>query len=167
MALLEKFLTIKKSTVPGAGKGLFTKVPIKKGTLIVEYKGEILTWKEVEAMAEYRIGYVFFVYNTHVIDAWNYKRSLARYANDARGLVRLPGVNNNCEYHVFRRRVFIRALRDIPAGSELFVAYGSEYWQVIRHNIKEDLKVSKSSGKKPRLPHQDVGRKKPGTKKKK
>ena len=73
----------------------------------------------------------------------------------------------NCEYHVYKRRVFIRALRDIAAGSELFVPYGSEYWQVIRHNIKEDLKVTKSSGKKPRLPHQDVGSKKPGTKKKK
>lgn len=160
MALLEKNLIIKKSGIPGAGKGLFTKVPIKKGTLIVEYKGEILTWKEVEAMAEDRVGYVFFVYNTHVIDAWNYKHAKARYANDARGLVRVPGVTNNSEYHVYRRRCYIKALKDIPAGAEILVGYGSEYWQVIRHNIREELKSSGFRKGKPRLPHQDLNRKK-------
>ncbi|PZR24775.1 MAG: SET domain-containing protein-lysine N-methyltransferase, partial [Azospira oryzae] len=51
MALLEKHLYVKKSTLPGAGKGLFTKVFIPKGTRIIEYKGEVLTWKEVEKMA--------------------------------------------------------------------------------------------------------------------
>ncbi|MDZ7649405.1 MAG: hypothetical protein U5K54_20855 [Cytophagales bacterium] len=45
--------------MPGAGKGLFTKVSILKGTRIVEYKGKIVTWKEVEAMADERNGYVF------------------------------------------------------------------------------------------------------------
>ncbi|MBK8291257.1 MAG: SET domain-containing protein [Flammeovirgaceae bacterium] len=59
MALLEKKLIVKKSTLPGAGKGLFTKVSIPKGTRIVEYKGKIVTWKEVEAMADERNGYVF------------------------------------------------------------------------------------------------------------
>lgn len=43
MALLEKHLYVKRSLLPGAGRGLFTKVPIKKGTRIVEYKGEIMT----------------------------------------------------------------------------------------------------------------------------
>jgi uncharacterized protein len=38
MALLEKQLFIKISIIPGAGKGLFTRKPIAKGTRIVEYK---------------------------------------------------------------------------------------------------------------------------------
>lgn len=158
MALLEKYLVIKKSILPGAGKGLFTITPIKKGTWIVEYKGEILTWKEVEAMAEDRVGYVFFVYNTHVIDAWNYKKAKARYANDAKGLNRVDGVTNNAEYHVYRRRCYIKAIKDIPAGSEILVGYGSEYWQVIRHNIKQELKAAGTRKGAPRLPHQDVNR---------
>lgn len=158
MALLEKNLVIKKSVLPGAGKGLFTTVPIKKGTLIIEYKGEILTWKEVEAMADYRVGYVFFVYSTHVIDAWNYKSAKARYANDAKGLNRVPGITNNSEYHVYRRRCYIRAIKDIPAGAEILVSYGSEYWQVIRHNLREDLKTAAKGKGAPRLPHQDVNR---------
>ena len=49
MALLEKQLVIKKSTIPGAGKGLYTKKPIKKGNRIVEYKGKVSTWKEVDS----------------------------------------------------------------------------------------------------------------------
>ena len=63
MALLEKFLVVKKSSLPNAGKGLFTKVDIKKGSYIVEYKGEVLTWKEVEKMADDRNGYVFYFNN--------------------------------------------------------------------------------------------------------
>ena len=59
MALLEKNLFVKKSTIPNSGKGLFTKVLITKGTRIIEYKGKIVTWKAVEAMADYRNGYVF------------------------------------------------------------------------------------------------------------
>lgn len=162
MAYLEKHLEVKESIIPGAGKGLFTKVDIPKGTRIVEYKGEILTWKEVEKMADYRNGYVFFVFHTHVIDAWKFKKKVARYANDARGLVRIKGINNNCEYHVFKRRCYIRAIRNIKAGSELFVDYGREYWQAIRDNIREEerekAKKAAKSGKKlskssPQLPH--------------
>ena len=159
MALLEKHLIVKKSLIPGAGKGLFTKVPIKKGTWIVEYKGEILTWKEVEKMADDRNGYVFFVFSTHVIDAWKYKKAKARFANDARGIVRIPGVTNNCEYYVFHRRCYIKAVKNIPAGSEIFVDYGREYWQAIRYNIREELKKAKSKKAKPKLPHQDANRK--------
>ena len=98
---------------------MFTKVMIPKGTRIVEYKGEILTWKEVEKMADDRNGYVFFVNSKHVIDAWNYKKCLARYANDAMGISRHEGLRNNAEYDVEKKRCYIKAVKDIPAGSEI------------------------------------------------
>ena len=47
MPLLEKQLVVKRSTLKGAGKGLFTKIDIIKDTKIVEYKGKITKWKEV------------------------------------------------------------------------------------------------------------------------
>jgi len=47
MKLSRKDLHVKKSSLPGAGMGLFTKTFIPKGTNIVEYKGRISTWKEV------------------------------------------------------------------------------------------------------------------------
>jgi hypothetical protein len=68
MALLEKKLFIKKSTVPKAGKGLFTSVDIPKGTLIIQYKGDIKTWKEITENPVFN-GYVYYINKDHVIDA--------------------------------------------------------------------------------------------------
>lgn len=156
MALLEKKLIVKKSSLPGAGKGLFTKVFIPKGTRIVEYKGQIVTWKEIEKMADDRNGYVFFFNNKHCIDAWKTKKGVAHFANDARGIVRVEGVKNNSEYVTEKKRCYIEAAKDIPAGSEILVGYGAEYWQVIRYNIKLEQKNREKAGKKvlkDELPH--------------
>ncbi len=156
MALLDKHLYVKKSTLPGAGKGLFTKVFIPKGTRITEYKGEVVTWKEVEKMADYRNGYVFFFNNQYCIDAWKTKKGVAHYANDAKGLTRVDGVKNNCEYVTEKKRCFIEATRDIPKGSEILVGYGGEYWQAIRYNVRlEQSNAAKEgkNGKKVELPH--------------
>jgi SET domain-containing protein len=155
MALLEKKLIVKKSTLPGAGKGLFTKVYIPKGTRIVEYKGKIVTWKEVEAMADERNGYVFHFNNQYCIDAWKTKKGVAHFANDAKGIARVEGVKNNSEYVTEKKRCYIEASKDIPAGSEILVGYGGEYWQAIRYNIRLEQKKREKAGKKPKneLPH--------------
>ena len=135
MALLEKQLIVKRSSIPGSGKGLFTKKFIPKGTRIVEYKGKITTWKEVKHN-DGANGYIYYVSRNHVIDAHTYKKSLARYANDARGLQQIKGITNNSAYVHDKLRVFIEAVKDIPANSEILVAYGKEYWDAIKHNIK-------------------------------
>lgn len=161
MALLEKKLIVKKSSLPGAGKGLFTKVFIPKGTRIVEYKGQIVTWKEIEKMADDRNGYVFFFNNKHCIDAWKTKKGVAHFANDARGIVRVEGVKNNSEYVTEKKRCYIEAAKDIPAGSEILVGYGAEYWQVIRYNIKLEQKNREKAGKKvlkDELPHHQAAK---------
>lgn len=145
MALPEKDLLIKRSTIPGSGKGLFTKVFIPKGTMIVEYKGKISTWKEVDHN-EGKNGYIYYVTRNYVIDASTYKKAMARYANDAKGLKRVKGLQNNCVYKLNEGKVFIYSTKDIPAKSEILVEYGKEYWDVIRYNAKlsaEELKNSK------------------------
>jgi SET domain-containing protein len=142
MSLLEKQLFVKKSTLTGAGKGLFTRKFIPKGTRIVEYKGKTRTWKEVQA-EEDENPYIYYVKRNYVIDALNDKKALARYANDATGLNREKHIKNNAEYVEDGVRVFIEATRDIPANSEIFVSYGKEYWQVIRYNIRLDEKAKK------------------------
>ena len=150
MALLEKQLYVKKSTLPGAGKGLFTKKKILKGTRIVEYKGEILTWKEVKKLADDRNGYVFYINSKRCIDAWNYKKALGRYANDAKGIGRIKGVRTNSEYVISddKKKCYIDAIRDIPAWSEIFVEYGADYWKVVRDNLKIDREWEKENRKK-------------------
>jgi SET domain-containing protein len=139
MALLEKQLIVKRSTLPNAGKGLFTKKFIPKGTRIVEYKGRITTWKEASQNDQNR--YIFYVKKDHVINAEPHKRAIARYANDAGGLTKARGVRNNAYYEQDGSRVFITAKKDIPAGSEILVDYGKEYWQAIRYNNKMEEKT--------------------------
>jgi SET domain-containing protein len=133
MPLLEKQLIVKRSTLKGAGKGLFTTKDIPKGKKIVEYKGKITRWKEVNDRKGMN-GYIYYVTREHVIDAWETRDALARYANDAKGLLRTDGLNNNCTYRIEGLRVYIYAMRNIPAGSELFVGYGKEYWDIIKEN---------------------------------
>lgn len=140
MTLLKNQLFIGESKIPGAGKGLFTKEFIAKGTRILEYKGRITTWKEV-LQGEHFNAYVYYLTRNHVIDAMPHKKSLGRYANDANGLTRIKGLKNNCRYVVEDKRVFIEAVRGIPAFDEILVAYGKEYWDVIRENKKLDTSV--------------------------
>ena len=135
MALLEKQLVIKRSKIPGAGKGLFTKQFIPKGARIIEYKGRITTWKDVLEGKDFN-GYVYYISRNHVIDAMKHKKSLGRYANDARGLSKTKGVVNNSKYVVADKKVYMEAIKDIPSGSEIMVPYGKEYWDVIKQNIK-------------------------------
>jgi len=142
MALLEKQLVVKRSTLPGAGKGLFTNKPIPKGAKIVEYKGEIVKWKDVDTR-DGTNGYIYYVTRYHVIDAWKTKEALARYANDAKGLLRTDGLKNNCTYNIEGKRVYITSMRNIPAGSELFVGYGKEYWDIIKENWAAKKKKKK------------------------
>ena len=137
MALLEKQLVIKRSTIAAAGKGLFTTKPIAKGTRIVEYKRRITTWKEVNH-DNGKNGYIYYINRNHVIDAKPLSRTFGRYANDASGLKTLKSVKNNARYVVDNLRVYIEAVKDIPAGGEILVRYGKEYWDVIRHNMKLD-----------------------------
>ena len=141
MALLEKKIEIKLSQLPNAGKGLFATEFIPKNTRIVEYKGKITTWKEVDDN-DGNNGYIYYVKRHHVIDASGHPSALARYANDAKGLQRVKGIKNNSEYVEEGLKVFIEAKRDIPAGEEILVEYGKEYWDVIRHNhkVEEDRK---------------------------
>lgn len=147
MALLEKQLFVKKSTIPNAGKGLFTKKTIPKGTRIIEYKGKISTWKDVKH-DEGENGYIFYVNRNHVINALPYKQALARYSNDARGLTKVKGITNNCDYIIEGKRAFIEAKKDIPAGGEILVGYGKEYWDVIKHNYKLKKKEEAAAKKK-------------------
>ncbi len=136
MALFEKQLFVKESSIPGAGDGLFTEKAILKGERIIEYKGKVTNWEEANHMDGLN-PYIYFVSDDHVIDALRSKKSLARYANDARGMKKIKGILNNAEYAEEGVRVFIEAKKDIPAGAEILVAYGKEYWDVLKENLKD------------------------------
>jgi uncharacterized protein len=144
-------LLVKKSTLPNTGKGLFTKKDIKKGERIIEYLGEIITEAELDKRAENDIyGYAFYVSKKKCIDAYYTPNELARFANDAKGLIRVEGIKNNCCYEIWKNRGWIKAERNIKAGEEIFVSYGPEYWKDIKYNIQleEERKAKKKKAKK-------------------
>ncbi len=134
MALLEKQLFTSTSGIPGSGLGLFTKQLISKDTLIVEYKGRFTTWSAV-ASRNFN-GYIFYINRNHVIDALRTKSALARYANDAKGMGRVKGIVNNAEYYAKNKKAYVKSTKNIPAGAEIFVAYGNEYWDIVKENSK-------------------------------
>lgn len=139
MALQEKHLYLKKSTIPNSGKGLFTKKFIPAGTRIVEYKGVIRKWKEIVEQ-EGMNGYAMYINRNHVIDAEPLIKTFGRYANDARGMVKVKGLKNNSEYITDGKKVYIEAISDIAAGGEILVDYGKDYWKIMRPYIKKQLK---------------------------
>ncbi len=137
-------LIVKTSQLPNAGKGLYTTRLIKKGKKIIEYRGEMINWKEYERrVARDEDGYLFHISNKCCIDAYPTPQYKARYANDAEGLSRVKNLRNNCEYEVEGKRCFIVAIRDIEPGEEIFVSYTKEYWDCIRYNIKLKRKQHK------------------------
>jgi SET domain-containing protein len=142
MAHLSRQLFIKKSSIPFGGKGLFTRKSIRKGQRIVEYRGKITTWKDVNHRNGSN-GYIYYIKRNHVLDAFGYTKALGRYANDARGMGRKKGLTNNAEYETEGLKVYIDARKDIPAGAEILVGYGKEYWDVIRHNKRLTTRLSK------------------------
>jgi len=149
-------LFVKKSTLPRAGKGLFTDILIKKDTKVIEYLGEIITWAEAEKRDDQgKGGYVYYVTKYHCIDAYHHPEALARYANDARGLTRKNGVRNNSYYATRGRRGYIIASRNIKPGEEIFVWYGDEYWKEWIESVnalkkKAQQQKRKSANKKSR-----------------
>jgi uncharacterized protein len=154
MAFLEKKLIVKKSTLPNAGKGLFTTIDIPKRKRIVEYKGTRTLWKDIKD-EDGKNGYIFYITRNNVIDALPHKEALARYANDARGLTRVEGLRNNAEYIIDNGRCYIEAMRHIPAGAEIFVSYSADYWKVIKHNMKlhANEKKKKAADKIKKMKH--------------
>ena len=143
MALLKKQLYIKKSKIPNAGKGLFTKKPIAKGTRIIEYTGRRTKWKDVKD-EDGKNGYIFYINRNHVIDALPTTKAYARYANDARGLVRIKGMLNNSDYIVDGLKAYIESKKDIPAGGEIL----SRLWKGLLESNSRKYKTEKAGRKR-------------------
>jgi len=113
--ILHKNIKVKRGA---HGLGLFAAGIIKKGEVVAEYWGEVITEEE----ANRRGGkYLFELEHEMAIDGKT-RANIARYINHSC----LP----NCEPEedVERRRVYIKARRNIKDGEELGYNYGKEYW---------------------------------------
>ena len=111
-------IQVKKSGIHG--KGVFALQPIAKGETVIEYKGEVITWKEAlrrhpHDPSDPNHTFYFHVDEHNVIDA-KYGGNAARWINHA--------CAPNCEADEVDGRIFIKALRTLKPGEELFYDYG-------------------------------------------
>lgn len=102
------------------GKGVFALTDIAEGETLIEYIGEVITWKEAlrrhpHDPTDPNHTFYFHIDETHVIDA-KYGGNSSRWINHS--------CKPSCEPDEVDGRVFIKALRDIKAGEELNYDYG-------------------------------------------
>jgi SET domain-containing protein len=103
------------------GRGVFAVQRIAKGETIIEYTGEVITWKEAlrrhpHDPSDPNHTFYFHIDDGRVIDA-KFGGNAARWINHA--------CEPNCEAdETGDGRVFIKALRVLRPGEELFYDYG-------------------------------------------
>src|SRR5215470_761618 len=103
------------------GLGLFATKPIKKGTRIIRYFGPILdSRKKDEDAIENK--YLFELNNRWTIDG-SIRENVARYINHA------CRPNAESDVRPRKRKVFIRAIKNIEPGDEINYDYGTDYFK--------------------------------------
>ena len=102
------------------GNGVFALQDLAEGETLIEYKGEVINWKEAlrrhpHDPAQPNHTFYFHIDDGRVIDG-NVKGNDARWINHS--------CEPNCEADETDGRVYIKALRNIAAGEELNYDYG-------------------------------------------
>lgn len=103
------------------GLGLFATKPIKKGTKIIRYFGPLLDSKKKDEDA-IENKYLFELNNRWTIDG-SVRENVARYINHA------CRPNAESDVKPRKRKVFIRAIKDIEPGDEINYDYGTDYFK--------------------------------------
>ena len=103
------------------GLGLFATQPIKKGTKIIRYFGPLLDSKKKKDDA-IENKYLFEFNNRWTIDG-SVRKNVARYINHA------CKPNAESDVKPRKRKVIIRAIKNIEPGDEINYDYGTDYFK--------------------------------------
>jgi hypothetical protein len=103
------------------GLGLFATKPIKKGTKIIRYFGPLLDSKKKKDDA-IENKYLFELNDRWTIDG-SVRKNIARYINHA------CRPNAESDVKPRKRKVFIRAIKNIEPGEEINYDYGTDYFK--------------------------------------
>jgi uncharacterized protein len=103
------------------GLGLFATRPIKKGTKIIRYFGPLLDCRKKKDDA-IENKYLFELNNRWTIDG-SVRENVARYINHA------CKPNAESDVKPRKRKVFIRAIKNIEPGEEISYDYGTDYFK--------------------------------------
>jgi uncharacterized protein len=104
---------------PVHGKGVFALLPLVAGERVLEFKGEVTSWRKASIRSRLNgvegHTFLFGLSDGRVIDGSQGGNS-ARWLNHA--------CDANCEAVEEEGRVFIETLTNIAAGTELLIRYG-------------------------------------------
>ena len=103
------------------GLGLFATKPIKKGAKIVRYFGPLLDCRKKKDDA-IENKYLFELNNRWTIDG-SVRKNIARYINHA------CKPNAESDVSARKRKVVIRAIKNIEPGEEINYDYGTDYFK--------------------------------------
>lgn len=122
------YLYVGTSGITGAGKGLFTAIPIFQNEIISIFKGEVLTDAEANHRKTMKQdGYFISMLDGTIMDSLHVE-CFAKYANDAEAFA--PTGDNNSQITVNEAgEVCLVATRDIDEGEEIYTGYGHRYWK--------------------------------------
>lgn len=124
------YFEIRQSKIQG--RGAFALRNIRKGTRLIEYLGQRISWRTAdkryddEKMGRHHT-FLFTVDDRTVIDA-------AVNGNDARFLNH--SCDGNCEAITDRKRIFLEARKHIKAGEELLYDY--QYERTEEHTAEDE-----------------------------
>ena len=121
---------VKESAIHG--RGVFAATNIKKGTAVIEYKGQYISQDEANERYGDENGIhhhtvLFTIDDDTVIDA-NSKGNEARFINHS--------CAPNCEAIQYGKRIFIESIKDIKKGAELTYDY---HLQVDKPHTKKKM----------------------------
>lgn len=113
------------------GLGLFATEPIKKRTLIVEYKGPRMSNAEADRLEARGSKYMYQVNDKWTIDGSS-RSNVARYANHScRPNAESDTVRGKNGGNSRGGRVIIRAIKNIKPGDEIVYDYGDDYFKYV------------------------------------
>ena len=113
-----KLYKIQRSKNDNKGRGLYATKDIKEGTKIINYRGKILTNKQVDDSEKFNNSkpiYLFTLNKKYTLDgdfSWN-----------TAGLIN-HSCDNNCDYDGKGLKIWVTTIKDIKKGEEFTCDYG-------------------------------------------
>jgi len=135
----KKYVEVRNSNIAGAGLGVFAKKDIQAGEELGFYRGEWLKLDDY-SKGDRNFSYTLQLAKDIYIDAEHKAYNWVSRVNSPKGTCMKTNIYWDSEGRTF-------AKRNIKAGEELLVGYGSLYWRGIKNSTLKN-KNSKNNTRK-------------------
>ena len=141
------FKHVKKndSTIPKSGNGIFAKKDISKGTMVGKFSGKKVPISNLSAsdclnsaILDDSTAILGSGLSSCINDIINLRQLTPQETNDIlyhnKSFPKREGFEYNAVLVSNKKDIFLKAIRDIRKGNEIFIPYGKRYWLYVFHN---------------------------------